>query len=109
MIKIILFFFFLLFNLNLYSSEKDNIIDNFKKIKNLSFDFKQTINGKTESGKCIIEYPKKINCSYDVRNNKKLVSNGKSLVIVNKNNQYYHYALERTPIQLLLDKKYILN
>tara|TARA_B100001123_G_C15167297_1_gene969914 strand:- start:386 stop:937 length:552 start_codon:yes stop_codon:yes gene_type:complete len=109
MIKIILFFFFLLFNLNLYSSEKDNIIDNFKKIKNLSFDFKQTINGKTESGKCIIEYPKKINCSYDVRNNKKLVSNGKSLVIVNKNNQYYHYALERTPFQLLLDKKYILN
>ena len=37
------------------------------------------------------------------------MSNGKFLVIKNKNNQYYHYALERTPFQLLLDKKYILS
>ena len=107
--KIIFILFFLIFSLNLQSSEKDNIINNLNKIKNLSFNFKQTINGKTESGKCIIEYPRKINCNYKDRNKKKLVSNGKFLVIKNKNNQYYHYALERTPFQLLLDKKYILS
>ena len=106
--KLILILFFLFFNLDLQSSENDKIINNFKNIKNLSFDFKQTINGKTESGECILEYPKKIYCSYKAKNNKKLVSNGKSLVIKN-NNQYYHYALERTPFQLLLDKNYILK
>ena len=26
--------------------------------------------GKTESGKCIIEYPRKINCNYKARNKK---------------------------------------
>ena len=107
--KIILILFFLFFCLNIQSSENEHIINNFKKINNLSFKFKQTINGKTENGKCIIEYPKKINCSYISKNSKKLVSNGKFLVIKNKNNQYYHYALERTPFNLLLDKKYILN
>tara|TARA_Y100000590_G_scaffold322602_1_gene365371 strand:- start:560 stop:1114 length:555 start_codon:yes stop_codon:yes gene_type:complete len=107
--KIILILFFLFFSLNLQSSENKNIINNFKKIENLSFNFKQTINGKTESGECIIEYPKKINCSYKAGNKKKIISNGKFLVIKNKNNQYYHYAIERTPFQLLLDKNYILN
>ena len=101
-------FFFTMFN-NSFASTKSDIIENFRKIDNLSFDFKQTINGKTESGKCIIEYPREINCNYKDRNKKKLVSNGKFLVIKNKNNQYYHYALERTPFQLLLDKKYILS
>ena len=38
------------------ASIKDNIITNFKNTQNLSFEFKQNINEKTESGKCIIEY-----------------------------------------------------
>ena len=107
--KIILILFFLFFCLNIQSSENEHIINNFKKINNLSFNFKQTINGKTENGECILEYPKKINCSYTSRKSKKIVSNGKFLVIKNKNNQYYHYTLERTPFHLLLDKNYILN
>ena len=107
--KKILILFFLSFCLNVQSSENQHIINNFKKINNLSFNFKQTINGKTENGECVIGYPKKINCSYTSRKGKKIVSNGKFLVIKNKNNQYYHYAIERTPFQLLLDKNYILN
>ena len=52
----------------------------------MSFSFNQTVNGKTDRGSCKIQYPKKIYCSYKLRNNKILVSNGKSLVIKNNKN-----------------------
>ena len=39
-----------------------------------------------------------------------MVSNGKSLVIKSgKNNQYYRYDLIKTPFNLILDKKFIIN
>ena len=61
--KIAIFFFFLIYNFKpLYASVKNNIIDNLIKTNNLTFDFKQTINEKTEEGNCIIQYPKKIFC-----------------------------------------------
>ena len=44
---------------NVSASEIENIINHFKKIENISFSFKQNINGKEEQGNCIIEYPKK--------------------------------------------------
>ena len=47
------------------ASTKDEIIINLKKIKNISFDFKQTVDDKMEEGNCIIQYPKKIYCSYN--------------------------------------------
>ena len=109
--KILLTFFFL-FNIIETSSAsiKDQIIDNLIKTNNLTFDFKQTINEKTEEGNCIIEYPKKIFCSYDNALKKIIVSNGKSLVIKNRNNnQYYHYPLNKTPLELILDKDYLIN
>ena len=75
--KILLIFFFL-FNIIETSSAsiKDQIINNLIKTNNLTFDFKQTINEKTEEGNCIIEYPKKIFCSYDNALKKIIVSNG---------------------------------
>tara|TARA_B100000965_G_scaffold394298_1_gene406276 strand:- start:1314 stop:1868 length:555 start_codon:yes stop_codon:yes gene_type:complete len=110
MTRILILLFFFLFCFSVKSDEKQKIIENFKTIKNLSFYFKQTINGITDTGNCIIQYPKKIYCAYSLRNKKILVSNGKSLVIKNKkNNQYYYYPLHSTPFELLLDKNYILN
>ena len=98
------------FSSNSYGSIKKEIISNFNKIENIIFNFKQTIDEKTEDGNCIIEYPKKIFCSYNNLNKKIMVSNGKSLVIKNKNiNQYYIYSLERTPLELILDKNYLIN
>ena len=92
------------------ASTVNNIIENFKNTQNLSFDFEQTINGKLEKGSCIIEYPKKIYCLYKNINKKILVSNGKSLVIKNQtSNQYYIYPIEKTPLNLILDKDYLLN
>ena len=111
LIKIILTFFFLLnFIEPLYASVKDEIINNLIKINNLSFNFKQTIDEKTEEGNCIIEYPKKIFCSYNNLKRKIMVSNGKSLVIKNQiNNQYYRYSLKKTPLELILDKDFLIN
>ena len=61
MIKKIFLFFFLFNFLNYsYASVENKIINNFKKINNISFNFKQTINDKVEEGNCIIQYPKKL-------------------------------------------------
>ncbi len=111
MIKIILFIF-ILFNFysNSHASIKEDIISNFEKIQNISFNFKQTINEKTEEGTCTIQYPKKIYCEYDNLKKKIIVSNGKSLVIKNQsNNQYFRYLLESTPLILILDKPTLIK
>jgi len=106
---IVISLFFSFFN-PLQAALKEEIILNLKKTNNLTFDFKQTIDKKTEEGNCIIEYPKKIYCLYNNFNKKIMVSNGKSLVIKNQtNNQYYRYPLKRTPLELILDKNYLIN
>ena len=79
--KYIFLLFFLTFATNVSASIKKDIIENLKKVENLSFNFEQNINGKLENGNCIIEYPKKIYCKYNSNKNKILVSNGRSLVI----------------------------
>ena len=90
------------------ASIKENIIKKFTDIKNISFDFEQNINGKIENGNCIIEYPKKIYCKYNLSNQKILVSNGKSLVIKTLSS-YYFYPLEKTPLDTILNKEYLLK
>jgi outer membrane lipoprotein-sorting protein len=105
--------FFLIFFLSILSSYsnaeiKDKIIQNLKNTNNLDFKFEQNINGKIENGNCTIEYPKKIFCEYARSNNKVLVSNGKSLVIKTRTS-YYRYPLEKTPLNLILDKNFLIN
>ena len=107
--KILLIFLLINFNSVALSSIKENIINNLLNTKNLSFNFEQNINGKVETGNCVIEYPKKIYCKYDNLNGKILVSNGKSLVIKTKNGIYYRYAIKRTPLNYILDKKFLIN
>ena len=87
---------------------KDKIVQNLKNIENLDFKFEQNINGKIENGNCTIQYPKKIFCEYARSNNKILVSNGKSLVIKTRTS-YYRYPLEKTPLNLILDKNFLIN
>ena len=111
MIKKIFFLFFFL-NISSYSlaSTKVDIINNFKKIDNLSFDFKQVIGDKTEQGKCVIQYPKKIHCNYDNFKKKLIVSNGRSLVIKNQNGkEYFRYLLNQTSLELILNKDLLLR
>ena len=93
---------------NVSASTKENIIKKFANIENVSFDFEQNINGKIEKGNCIIEYPKKINCKYNSGNQKTLVSDGKSLVIKTLSS-YYSYPLEKTPLDTILNKEFLLK
>ena len=108
--RILIFIFFFLFNNIANASIISQIISNFDSTESMKFNFVQKINGKVEEGKCTIVYPKKIFCEYISFYNKILVSNGKSLVInSNKNNQYYRYRLDKTPLNLILDKKFIIS
>ncbi len=91
-----------------FASFNDSVIQNLKSINNLSFKFEQNINEKTEKGNCYIEYPKKIYCKYDLKNKKILVSNGKSLVIKTMTS-FYLYPLEKTPLNVILDKGFLIN
>ena len=100
--------FFLIFSSKVSASIKNNIIKNLQNTQNLSFNFEQNINGNLENGNCTIEYPKKIFCKYDLKNKKILVSNGRSLVI-KTHNSYYIYPIEKTPLNLILDKKFLIN
>ncbi len=111
MIKnIFLIIFFLNFFNYSYASIESKIINNFKKINNISFNFKQTINDKNEEGNCIIQYPKKINCKYNNLKKKIIVSNGNSLVIKNqKGKEYFVYPLEQTSLGLILDKDLLIK
>ena len=108
MIKYIVIFFFLVFIKNGNAGIKSKIIQNLKNTQNLDFNFEQNINGKIENGNCTIEYPKKIFCEYAKSNNKILVSNGKSLVIKTISS-YYRYPLNRTPLNFILDKDFLIK
>ena len=108
MLKYIVIFFFLVLITSGNTSNKEKIIENFKNTRNLDFSFEQNINGKIENGNCTIEYPKKIFCEYAKSNNKILVSNGKSLVIKTITS-YYRYPLDKTPLNLILDKEFLIN
>ena len=87
---------------------KENIILNLKNIENINFNFEQNINGKIENGNCTIQYPKKIFCKYNLGNQKILVSDGKSLII-KTTASYYKYSLDKTPLNYLLDKEFLIK
>jgi len=107
MLKHFIIYIFLILISNANASNKDKIIKNLQNTKNFNFDFEQNINGKIEIGNCTIEYPKKIYCNYK-KNNKILVSNGKSLIIKTITS-FYRYPLNKTPLNLILDKNFLIK
>ena len=110
MIKKIFIISLLFFFSKVSASNKDQIINELKKINNLTFEFEQKINEKEENGNCTIKYPKKIFCKYYKSNNKILISDGKSLVIKTDNKgSYYRYPLDQTPLSLILNKDFLIS
>ena len=104
------YIFILIFSVLISNSKaeiKEKIIENLQNVQNLKFKFEQNINGKIENGICTIKYPKKIYCKYS-KNNKILVSNGKSLVIKTETS-FYRYSLKKTPLNLILDKNFLIS
>ena len=108
MLKYFIIFFFFILTLNSNAEIIEKIIKNLEQTNNLDFKFEQNVNGKIENGNCTIEYPRKIFCEYARSNNKILVSNGRSLVIKTITS-YYRYPLDKTPLNLILDKNYLIN
>jgi len=108
--KYLVFFFILFFNTNSQGSSNQKIINHLENINSLQFKFTQKIdNNNIEEGECIVLYPKKIFCEYYDIYNKILVSNGKSLIInSDKIKNYYRYPLEKTPLNFILDKKFLI-
>ena len=108
--KYLIFILIFFYPLNIFASTKQLIKNKLEETDNISFKFIQKIGKKTEQGECIISYPKKIFCKYDDIYNKVLVSNGKSLVINSKKiTNYLRYQLKDTPLNLILDKKFLLD
>ena len=100
--------FLLFFSFGSKASEKDKIIENLRNTENFDFKFEQNINGKIENGICTIKYPKKIFCEYAKSNNKIIVSDGRYLVVKTRSS-YYQYPLKKTPLNLILDKNFLIN
>ena len=107
MFKYFFIFIFLISFTNSHAKNKDKIIEKLQNTKNLVFEFEQNINGKIENGNCTIQYPKKIYCKY-LNKDKILVSNGKSLVVKTKSS-FYRYPLKKTPLNLILDKDFLVK
>ena len=106
--KHLILFFLILFTSEIKASEKENIIQNLENIQNLSFNFEQNIDGKKEKGKCVLTYPKKIFCEYNLDNQKTLTSNGR-YVVIKTTKSHYIYNIQKTPLNLILDKNFILS
>ena len=107
MLRVLFLVFLISLSNEVNANNKDQIINKLKDTLNLNFDFEQNINGKIEFGNCTIQYPKKMFCVYD-KKNKVIVSNGKSLVI-KSTSSYYRYPLDKTPLNFILDKNFLLE
>ena len=110
MSRIIIIIFILNFYNSAISSPKEKIISKMEQTQNLNFNFIQTIGDNREDGYCVIKYSKKIYCEYNNFNKKIIVSNGRSLVIKTTNSgNYYIYPLDKTPLEYLLDKEFLIS
>ena len=103
-----IFFYFLFFN-NSEANLQEKLLNKYKTINTLSFDFTQKIGDKVEFGNCYIKYPLLMKCEYP-KKKKIIITNGKKLAIVKKRyKKIYYYPLKKTPLFYLLKKENILE
>ena len=110
-LKIIFINFFICFFFIIPSKAnfQEKLLDKYKNINTLHFDFTQTIGEKIEFGSCHIKYPLLMKCIYP-KKRKSIIANGKKFAIVKKRyKKIYYYPLKKTPLFYLLNKENILN
>ena len=101
--------FFSITNIS-FANTQENLINNLISTKTLTFNFKQTISEKEETGDCYIKYPLLMKCNYKNVKQKVIVSNGKTVAIIKKKyKKIYYYPIKTTPLFTILDKEKILN
>jgi outer membrane lipoprotein-sorting protein len=107
-----LLFFFVVFNysLNLYANEKQLIINQLLEINNLTFNFKQTTEGKIETGTCLLVFDNKLKCNYIDEIQKEIIINNKTLVVVQKRyDKIYFYPISKSPFLKILSKNSLIS
>ena len=102
--------FFFLFSTNYSQANfQEQLINKYKTINTLSFDFTQIIGDKVELGNCYIKYPLLMKCEYP-KKKKSIITNGKKFAIIKRRyKKIYYYPLKKTPLFYLLKKENILN
>ena len=108
--KIFLTSVLVLLSTNLSAIEKNQIITQLNNLNSLEFTFDQSINEKTEKGRCLLEFPGKLKCNYFDDKKKELVINNKRLAITQKRyNKTYHYPISKSPFLNILYKDKLLE
>jgi outer membrane lipoprotein-sorting protein len=105
---ITILFYFLFFSCS-KANFHENLINKYKEINTLTFDFTQKISDKVEFGNCFIKYPLLMKCEYP-KKKKSMIANGKKLAIIKRRyKKIYYYPLKKTPLFYLLKKENIIN
>ncbi len=87
------------------------IADHFSSVKTMTGEFVQFgPKGEQTGGKFFIERPGKLRFNYEAPSNFRVVSDGKSVVLMNQKLQTADlYSLSQTPLKLLLDERIDLS
>jgi outer membrane lipoprotein-sorting protein len=111
-----LFFLLNIFFIYLFSASvsladlQKNLINKLTATKTLSFDFKQKISDKEETGNCFIKYPLLMKCNYQNLKQKTVISNGTTVAVIKKKyKKIYYYPIKATPLFFILKKEKIIN
>ena len=110
-LNIIFLSFFLFFSLINFSKAniEEKLLNKYKSINTLHFDFIQKIGEKVDFGNCYIKYPLLMKCEYP-KKKKSIIANGKKFAIVKRRyKKIYYYPLKKTPLFYLLKKENILE
>ena len=104
-------FFIYLFSASVSLADlQKNLINKLTATKTISFDFKQKISDKEETGNCFIKYPLLMRCNYQNIKQKTIISNGKTVAVIKKKyKKIYFYPIKATPLFFILKKEKIIN
>ena len=104
------FFIFINLFLNLEANEKKVIIDRLIDVDNMTFDFEQITNKKKEIGTCVLVFDNKLNCDYEDSMQKRILINGKTLVVQQKRyNKIYFYPISNSPFVKIFNKSNLVD
>ena len=105
----VFFIYFFFTGVSSADLQKD-LINKLTAIRTLSFDFKQKISDKEETGNCFIKYPLLMKCNYQNLKQKTIISNGKTVAVIKKKyKKIYYYPIKSTPLFFILKKENIIN
>lgn len=107
-----LLFLFVFFNYSTYThaDEKQSIINKLLEINNFTFSFEQTTQKKVETGTCFLVFDNKLKCIYLNKNQKEIIVNNKTLVVLQKRyNKIYFYPVSKSLFVKILKKSNLIS